>query len=109
MEIKLEGKAKELFWNWFLEKFKHTPENGQYYNDGFYNLPISMQIGVYIEWLDSESIRIITLNKMKVFPNIFEYYWRIGGIETGKRFNNRQKSQIEAINKGIEFINSKNG
>ena len=99
------GKNKEDFIRWFK---KFQDENKSWFGFiGFYNLPFSMQQGVYLEYLDSVRVFIstsISFNK--------GYKWTIDTDEKFTRqqqnpYTTRQEALKEAFKKADELINSK--
>jgi hypothetical protein len=116
MEL-LNGKAKELFWKWFLEPEtlkKHKLDamlkfsNEASVKVHVYAFPEICQNALIIEWLDSVGYNIHTDNLYDCF------YFKIRLefeeiISFEKVFNSRQEATTEAIKKAVELINESNG
>ena len=96
------GKNKEQFEKWLKVKYPHFWRS-------FYNLPKTMQIGVYLEYLDSVEC-YITLDfyrPMDDEPREFEYdiYNKDDWTSQGS-FTTRQEALTEAFKKADELINN---
>jgi cephalosporin hydroxylase len=102
----LTGKAKEDFDKWY-HKLNET-----YFLDvmgvDFYQLPFSMQYGMYVDWLDSVDIEI-RIEKGLVHSGSEVYYWNT--FPSGGNINHTEKTLYEArrgsIKKAVEIYNKK--
>jgi len=119
--MKLTGKCKEEFEKWYIIHYEdqyedcgNTPEeqrgyvelkgfpDGVLWCNGFYDLPPSMQYGVYVDFFDSVGIYICI------------YFGDVGGYEVhiyAKGYKNigtyerRQEARTKAIEKANEIYN----
>ena len=112
--MKLTGKCKEEFENWFIENYEnygfvsiwsklanHYPQSTD-----FYDLPESMQIGVYEDYFDSVGVII------EIEADYFNGWNFMGFVTTRKGdykktidYKNRLKVRVEAIEKANEIRN----
>ena len=110
--MKLTGKAKVEFEKWFefdsgCKPFMHRNEYVTAI-ESFYNLPKSMQCGVYVDFFDSFGIKISIIN-------ISDAYWFvINNVNTtGKKdryeckYMSRPEARTTAIEKANEIYNEK--
>jgi hypothetical protein len=94
----LTGKCKEDFEVWFEREYSHCAIYDYWINE---DLGISMQYGVYVDYLDSVGIVIEIYNTIHGFDimintNIFRGY-----------FKTRQEAREQAIIKANEIYNKK--
>ena len=110
--MELTGKAKEKFEKWYVTRdwynpisinTEHTP------NIDFYDLPKSMQWGVYQDWADSLGYALNTVR-------IFEKVWSADVIDWNDdevmlweeyEFTSDQQARDAAVDKLNELINGK--
>jgi hypothetical protein len=81
----LNGKAKELFLEWYFGKGNKEPK----FKDYSLDLAKAMSNAIIIEWLDS----------VDLWENNFYYCYR------AKKFSNHKQATTEAIKKANELIN----
>jgi len=105
----LIGECKEDFDNWYelhYEAIGLRSIDDEFYIDGFYELPESMQYGIYVDFFDSVGL----------FPNImplindnnervFQSYQDENHIQT---FDTRLEARAAAIQKANEIYNLDN-
>jgi hypothetical protein len=105
----LIGECKEDFDNWYelhYEAIGLKSIDDEFYIDGFYELPESMQYGIYVDFFDSVGL----------FPNImplindnnervFQSYQDENHIQT---FDTRLEARAAAIQKANEIYNLDN-
>lgn len=116
----LTGKAKQLFEEWYvsIEMNTFSPKYVQMvseFNGGFvygklrvfYELPISMQFGVYQQWADSMGyyISITWIGNGVVYFSADITIDEL--IEWEEEFNTREEAQIAAIEKLNKIINER--
>lgn len=121
----MEGKAKEAFDAWYINKARQRPDIGQRYFDEhllefLYNSGDTIKNAHIIEWLDSVGI-LIFLKRKTVGHRDFEFdYWYfiITNIQ-GVHLNNfleskhhvivddRNEATEAAIKKAVEIFNEK--
>ena len=103
--MKLTGKCKADFEKWLCKEHNYTDDEGIPYANDFYELPNSMQYGVYVDYFDSVGIIIEITTDHKKIPT----FWvdinnkQVDDIE----LNTRQESRTKAIEKANEIYNEK--
>ena len=104
----LTGRAREAFadyfnWNYEYDKSKYSNLNpGTDLLDGFLQMPLSMQIGVFFDWLDHEGLEVlITLNQNMQFT------YTINGkhCPVDEGFPDRMEARTAALEHAIEVFN----
>ena len=100
--MELTGKAKKDFEKW-LNITPLQGESTRYNLPFFYNLSLSLQYGVYVDWFDSVGIEITTKKNYK------NGHWvmRIQGLRYMKHTKTRYEARTEAIKKANEIYNTK--
>lgn len=110
MEL-LNGKALDMFWEWFFKsgtKFNSTICNGNEIAV-FLSLPKSCQNALIIECFDSVNIAIIIRPKsIKSWDYEVHDFKNIDYVFDCE-FESRQEATVEAIKKAVELINESNG
>lgn len=108
----LTGKCKEDFEKWLYGEKVTTLANKDfiskkvYTTTHFYNLPLSMQYGCYVEFFDSIGIDI-TIEKDFVHTGAEVYYWNVIQSEDMNCFEmTRQEARTKAIEKATETYNN---
>lgn len=86
----LTGKCKEEFEKWYV------PNRYVYTLVQFYNLPKSMQWGVYQDYFDSVGINVGVNNDIRHFD-----WW----VDSSKNYSGKDKTRQEARYKAIEKAN----
>ncbi len=110
--MKLSGKAKEKFEEWYCVNVFASYVYKSYYNltteDYFYNQHPSMQYGVYVDFFDSVGIRLS-------IRNIGCNYWYIINYPNKEnkpdryegRYSERPETRTKAIEKANELLNER--
>lgn len=118
----MEGKAKEAFEKWYLEKSRlHMGVDNPYYDDtlllSFYKTLDTIKNAYIIEWLDSVDIYIFT-RRLTMSLEFKEWYFIITNSD-GVHLNNhvskesrilkdsRQLATEAAIKKAVEIYNAR--
>ncbi|WP_271729995.1 hypothetical protein [Aquimarina algiphila] len=120
--MKLTGEAKKDFEEWLIKDNKpsyvgfeeigfvrHNVFSPVY----FYDLPESMQWGVYQDWFDSTGVSIsdwgLVLTKESIAWHCsILYECKIVSVSKGRFFNSRQEARTAAIEKANEIYNNRN-
>jgi hypothetical protein len=98
--MELTGKAKEKFQIWYLKSI----DNDKYVVTRFFDIPKSMQWGVYQDWADS-----LGYDMSIIYDKDPCYFWRVDdGLNenSGDRFT-REEAREAAVEKLNELINEK--
>lgn len=103
----LTGKAKDEFESYFLEN--HEDEDFPILKSGinllqaFEQVPLSMQLGVYIDWFDSVGIRII----IGINPEM-NFIYNINGEHCDKEegYSDRCSARVAALGQAAFLFNS---
>lgn len=96
------------FEEWYNTKIQHGFWTYQTPVKEFYELPFSMQWGVYLDFFDSVNLNIqieadlFEMNDLK--PNVWKYQYYIDIITDEVWFNTRTEAQKEAIKKAFEIL-----
>jgi hypothetical protein len=99
--MKLTGKAKEHFQLWYLKSI----DNDKYVVSGFYNIPDSMQWGVYQDWADSLGYDLSCAEHENAFMFLITH--KKGTWIDEFDFKTRQEARNAAIEKLNELINER--
>ncbi|WP_185287066.1 hypothetical protein, partial [Chryseobacterium indologenes] len=116
----MEGKAKEAFDAWYINKARQRPDIGERYFDEnliafFENSGDTIKNAHYVEWLDSMGIYIFT-RRLTMSLEFKEWYFIITNSD-GVHLNNhvskesrilkdsRQEATEAAIKKAVEIFN----
>lgn len=110
----LTGKAKEMFEEWALKQDFIYMWDVPYdiVNDepkSFYQLPESMQWGVYQDWADSIGVElsIATNGIVKEFGGETEFYTTVDRQYVASRLKTRKEARIAGLQKLNEIINKR--
>ena len=104
----LTGKAKEEFESYFIAH--HEDENYPVLKpevkllEAFNHVPLSMQLGVYIDWFDSVGIRIL----IGINPKM-NFTYNINGehCEKEEGYTGRGAARVAALGKAAYLYNSR--
>jgi len=96
--MRLTGKAKKLFEEWFVK-------NIDYDIHSFYRLPESMQFGVYQDWADSLGYELY-VDKNTPISFGWGLFYLIKEIDSGD-LKTRQEARNAALKKLNDLINEK--
>jgi len=110
--MRLTGKAKEQFEKWYNDnyEFVELPSiDDSFCLDTFYELPESMQCGVYQDWADSLGYELFVSKDSPIV-----YYWAVSDLinclgckDGSSALMTRQEARNAAIEKLNEIINEK--
>lgn len=106
----LTGKSGESFRKYFSEHYEY--DNASYRDlrpgmsvmEGFFRMPLSMQFGVYVDWLDSEGIEL-----MITFNDQMQFTYSINGKPSSLKegFSTRSAARRAALERANAFFNLK--
>jgi hypothetical protein len=113
--MKLTGKCKQDFQNWYFNQeifddyyISYVPKKGmldEFKCIDFKELPKSMQYGVYVDFFDSVGINIEITNDNK---HIKTFWVDVNAKETDDiELNSRSEARTAAIKKANEIYNGK--
>lgn len=106
----LTDRAKELFEDYFIEEYNNNQDSylnlgyGKSIVEGFYCIPFSMQFGAYLDWLDTQDIKIEILTTDRE-----TYTYKFNGFRTAQNFSTREEARRKALNHANEFYNETAG
>jgi hypothetical protein len=113
--MELTGKAKEQFEEWYelnYEAIGLPSIDDEFYLSGFYELPDSMQFGVYVDFADSVGMLIDTDVVWEVIAlneNVYEYTIKnkqeLLVLGDGFAYTRREAREL-AVNKLNQIINN---
>ena len=101
--MKLKGKAKELFEEWYIKESYTEEMYSLTLVEYFYVMPEAFQWGVYVDFFDSLGIEI------DIFRGDSSMMWRVMiGYEIDEQgLNSRQEARTKALEKAQEVVNNK--
>lgn len=102
----LTDRAKELFEDYFIEEYNNNQDS--YLNlgydmsivEGFYSIPFSMQFGAYLDWLDTQDIKVEILTTDRA-----TYTYKFNGFQTAENFPTREEARRKVLKKANQFFN----
>ncbi len=108
--MKLTGKCKTEFENWFqldFEGWKIKCQESQINLEMFFEAPFSMQYGVYVDFFDS--IRIYVMTGKNYNKKLYGYsiLFKANHYNQIRKYRTKHKARTEAIKKANEIYNNK--
>ena len=107
--MKLTGKAKEVFEKWYelkYEAIRLRSIDDEFYLEGFYELPKSMQRGVYQDWANTLGYYLNVDYGCKSKTYYFDIWDGTNYEYNNKSYLTREEAQDALVDKLNELINN---